>query len=268
MGMSHPWNRGQPWVVVAWLTSIATGALTTSLLRVPVGIAGIGSAMLASHVVSGAIVGLVAVASLTVPRGTTRVSVALVVATLVLGWISSRSFAPITVAAHAAFAAFASLALAATWLAASSTVPAGASGTHRWKSRTADAAVVLVLLQIGLGALLRHQLIALTTHLLAGGVAALMILVPAVAITQDTAATRPERRASRLAIAALLVQVSLGVAVLFMILSGSTNAPVWLFTTITHVVVGSLTLLAVARLASVLRENRSSDTSGAARTAD
>ena len=68
-----------------------------------------------------------------------------------------------------------------------------------------------------------------------------------------------ERRAAKWAIASLLVQVSLGVAVLFLILIGTANVHVWLVTTIAHVAVGSLTLLAVAWLARVLAAPQAAD---------
>ena len=133
------------------------------------------------------------------------------------------------------------------------------SRARTWKAVVARIGFVLVLLQIALGALLRHQLIGLTWHLLAGGLAALAVLVPAVAVRQESSARIEERRAAKWAIASLLVQVSLGVAVLLMILIGTSNVQVWLATTIAHVAVGSLTLLAAAWLARVLATRLAAD---------
>ena len=54
----------------------------------------------------------------------------------------------------------------------------------------------------------------------------------------------------------LLVQLLLGVVLLLMILTGSANVYAWLVTTVAHVVAGTITLLAVARLAEILRTGR------------
>jgi hypothetical protein len=212
--------------------------------------------------VIGAALGFLAVGHLLRARRRRHVwRATLVAAALACGWFASRSFAPLTVAGHAALAAFATVALAggtpdAPYL---HTVATGKSRARTWKAVVARIGFVLVLLQIALGALLRHQLIGLTWHLLAGGLAALAVLVPAVAVRQESSARIEERRAAKWAIASLLVQVSLGVTVLLLILIGTANVQVWLATTITHVAVGSLTLLAAAWLARVLATRLAAD---------
>ena len=112
---------------------------------------------------------------------------------------------------------------------------------------------LLLLVQVALGALVRHHLVPVVWHVLIGGLAAIGILVPAVAITQEPSVTLDRRRAARWAIAALLAQVSLGVGVLFMILVGPPSPLIWLMTSASHVVTASLTLIAAATLARVLR---------------
>jgi hypothetical protein len=247
MSMSHRLNRDLSWMAVAWLLLIGSGAFTTGLLRAPLGSPGLSPAMLTSHMVFGAAVGLIIVVRLLrTPQTKPLTPVALIGAAVVVGWLASRSFAPLTVAGHAALAAYALAALVPSSAVASTQSP------KTWKAWAARIGFVLLLVQIALGALVRHQLMPVVGHLLLGGLAALAILVPAVATTQDSLATANERLAARWAIASLLVQVSLGVASLFMILIGTPNTLIWLATTASHVVVGSLTLVAAARLTFVL----------------
>ena len=179
------------------------------------------------------------------------VAALLVTATFVWGFLTIRSFAPLTSAAHAALAAYAALALAST----GSVLPMGSPGGRSWQAAVAGVGVMLLILQVALGALVRHHLIGYGWHLLVAGLAALAILAPAVAVSQDAGATAILKRAATLAIASLLVQLSLGVLVLFMIVTGSVNVYAWLLATVTHVVAGTVALLAAARLASVLRHS-------------
>jgi hypothetical protein len=257
MNMSHRLNSEVPWMVVAWLLLIASGAATTGLLRAPVGIPGLGRGMLTSHMVFGAALGLIIVVHLLRTRQTARLwPVASIGAAVALGWFASRSFAPMTVAGHAALAAYAIVALVTPAGSPSSAV-ANSQPRRSWKATMARLGYILLLLQIALGALLRHHLIPVVWHLLTGGLAALAILVPAVAITQESSTTLDERLTARWAIVSVLVQGSLGIGALFMILVGTTDVPIWLVTTVSHVVAGSLTLLAAARLARVLGTRRS-----------
>ena len=252
MRMSHVLNRDSSWVVVAWLLLIASGALTSGLLRAPLGSPGLSPAMLTSHIVFGAALGLIIVAQLLrTAQRTQLAAAALIGAAIVVGWFASRSFAPLTVAGHAALAAYAIVALASPSV-APSFENASTQSPRTWKAWAARLGFVLLLIQIALGALVRHQLMPVVWHVIAAGLAAIAILMPAVSITQEALATSDERLAAKWAIASLLVQVSLGVAVLFMILIGTPNALIWLVTTASHVVVGSLTLVAAARLTRVL----------------
>ena len=265
MSMSYRPNSDVSWMVAAWLLLIASGAFTTGLLRAPLGHPGLSPATLTSHIVVGAALGLIIVAHLLRTRHTKQLTpVALIAAAIAVGWFASRSFAPLTVAGHAALAAYAIVALVGPSGAPPSAV-ASTQSPRTWKAWTARLGFVLLLIQIALGALVRHQLMPVVWHLLAAGLAALAVLVPAVAITQEPLATADERLAARGAIASLLVQVSLGVAVLFMILIGTPNTLIWLVTTVSHVVVGSLTLLAVARLTHVLEARSVHNTTTGAR---
>jgi hypothetical protein len=232
---------------------IASGASTTSLLRAPVGNPGLGPSMLTSHMALGAALGLIIAVRLLVTRQTRLVwPVVPIAATLALGWFARRTFAPLTAAEHAAIAASTIVALLP---AADATSSAGANrpSPRRWKTSVAHVGFVLLLVQIALGALVRHQLMPVVWHVLIGGLAAVAILVPAVAITQEPSAARDERLAARWVIASVLVQVSLGVTALFMIMIGSPTPLLWVATTVSHVVAGSVTLLAAARLTRVLR---------------
>ena len=255
INMSHRVNPEVPWVVVLWLVLIASGASTTGLLRAPLATTGVVPVVLSGHVAIGAVTGVFALVHLVRARRRRQVwRMALVAAAVACGWFASRSFAPVTVSGHAALSAFATLALAGGTTDAAH-LHAGAFATAAgwtWKAVVVRIGLGLVLLQIALGALLRHHLIGLTWHLLAGGLTALAILVPAVAIVQDPSAPIEPRRAARWAIASLLAQVSLGVAVFFMILVGTATVELWLATTIAHVTVGSLTLLAAAWLVRAL----------------
>jgi hypothetical protein len=255
INMSHRSNPDVPWFLVLWLSLIVSGASTTGLLRAPFAIAGVVPIVLTTHMVIGAALGFLTVGYLLRARRRADVwRATLVASALACGWFASGSFAPLVVAGHAALAAFATVALAGRTPEATHlrTVGTSMSRVPSWKAIVARIGFVLVLLQIALGALLRHHLIGLTWHLLGGGLATLAVLVPAVAVAQDSSTPVEERRAAKWAIASLLMQVALGVTVLFLILIGTANVQVWLITTIAHVAVGSLTLLAAAWLARVL----------------
>ena len=247
------WNRLAVGATLGWVALIFTGASTTGLLRAPVNNPWLFPVTYHVHRISGIVVGVLAVFVLI--RGGSQgprhwIGAALVGATVALGWVS-QSFAPPIVAVHAFIAAFAGVPLtAATRLA-----KAGASGPvsprPRWVRVFAQVAFGLVSAQVAAGALLRHQQISLVTHLLLGGIAVLTLLVPAAATLQDPAASMAARSAARWAIAAVITQVALGVAVLIMILVGPPSLLAWLGATIAHVTVGTLTLLAAAGFAAV-----------------
>jgi hypothetical protein len=236
--------------------------LAASLLRLQTGIPVDGSLMILAHGVIAVAVGSAVIGHLVRARPATRlVPAVLVAATFAWGFFAVRSFAPITVAAHATLAAYAALALAATVTGGPrGDLPIGGRGERSWQAAVASAGVVLLVVQIALGALLRHHLIGYGWHLLVAGLTALSILVPAVAVSQDAGATTVLKRTARLAISSLLVQLSLGVLLLFMILTGSANVYAWLLSTVAHVVAATITLLTAARLAYGLRAPATAET--------
>jgi hypothetical protein len=255
--LGHP-SRG--WIVTAWVIGIASGALVTSVIRIPAALP--GSAVLMIHFAIGLVLAIATLALLVRRRQSSEWLLAvLVVGTLASGWLTRRAFAPGDAAVHAAIGAFACLGMAFSRSTAQGTANApDVAGRRRWQTRVVRVGFVLALLQIALGALLRHHLIGLAPHLLVGGLAAVAILVPSVALTYDSSAIPVERQASRMAITALLLQVAVGIVLLLMMLSpllmtlGESSAAVaWIVSTVAHVVTGTLTVLAVGRLASVLR---------------
>ena len=263
-----PLRRPQArWIVVGWLAAMTSGALAASLLRLPTGIPVDGSLMILAHGVVAVAIGSAVIGHLVRSRpAAALVAAVLVTATFVWGFFAVRTFAPIIVAAHAALAAYAALALAATGTGGLSGGAApGAPGGRSWQAAVAGAGVVLLILQITLGALLRHHLIGYGWHLLVAGLVALSILVPAVGVNQETGATAILKRAATLAITSLLVQLSLGVVLLLMIMTSSANVYVWLLTTVAHVVAGTVALLAAARLSQILRARAAADTIDPAR---
>lgn len=241
------------WIVVAWLMTMTSGALAASLPRLPTGIPLDGSLMILAHGVIAVAMGSAVIGHLVRARPATRLFPAvLVTATFVLGFFAARSFAPLTVAAHAALAAYAALALASTAV----TDPIDGRRGRSWQAWVAGVGVLLLILQIALGALLRHHLIGYGWHLFVAGLAALAVLIPGVAISRDAGASIAEKRAAWSAMISLLVQLLLGIVLFLMILAGSNNVSAWLLTTVAHVVTGTITLLAAARLAQILRTGR------------
>jgi hypothetical protein len=259
MDVSPHRSPGARWIVIGWLATMTSGALAASLLRLPTGIPVDRSLLFLAHGVIAVAMGSAVIGHLVRAHAAARLRPALLVtATFVCGLFVIRSFEPFTSAAHAALAAYAALALAATGT-------LGLRGRLSWQASIAAAGVLLLILQIALGALVRHHLIGYGLHLLVAGLAAVAVLVPAVAVGQDAGATAVLKRAASLAIASLLVQLSLGIAVLFMILTGTANVYGWLLTTVAHVVAGTMTLLAAARLASLLRTRPAAETVSTAR---
>jgi hypothetical protein len=255
MDMSPSGSSRVRWIVLAWLATMVSGALAVSLLRLPTGIPVKPSLMFLAHGVIAVAMGSAVIGHLVRAPAKGRLLPAIVVtATFLWGLFAIRSFAPLTSAAHAALAAYAALALTFTGTGGlSGALPIGGRGNRSWQASVASVGIVLLMLQVALGALVRHHLIGYGWHLLVGGIAALSVLVPAVAIKQDDGAAIVQKRAASLATASLLVQLSLGAAVLFMILTGSANVYLWLVTTVAHVVAGTITLVAAAGLARVLR---------------
>ena len=259
MNMTRAGQPPRAWILAAWIAGIASGALATSVIRVPVGLP--GSTVLTLHIVIGVALGIAALAPLIGgPKSSAFWPGALILATLVSGWLARRTFAPRDAALHAAIAACASLGVAFSRSATPPPVSAvHTPGGRRWQTRILRVGFVLTLVQIAVGALLRHHLAGVVPHLAVGGLAALSILVPAVVLTYDPSAAPVELRASRVAIGALLAQVALGLILMLMMLTESSAAGAWLSASVTHVVTATLTLLAVGHLVSVLQTTSPGD---------
>jgi hypothetical protein len=234
------------WTLIAWLLLILSGGLMTSLLRAPLVLSSVMSILVMFHLIGGAILAMIAVGLISVSGGTRWWRVLLVAATPMCGWLAHRSFSPDAAAAHAAVAAFATIALA-RFPGGTRTDRPHPHPERRWATVLSRVGFGLILVQVAAGAALRHHVTGLAWHLFIGGLAAMAVLGCAVPTTQDERMSRPERRAAASVIAVIVVQVSLGTAVLFMILMGPPNAATWIATTVAHVLVGSLTLLAVGR---------------------
>jgi len=239
------------WVLVAWLLLILSGGLMTSLLRAPLVLSSTMPILVMVHLGGGAVIAIIAVVQLIDARELTRWwRVMLVVATPLCGWLAHRSFSPYTAATHAALAAFATITFARS---RRGTGTDRAHSGRRWATVLSRIGFSLIFVQLAAGAALRHHVIGLPWHLFIGGLATLAVLGSAVPATQDAEMTLAEKRAATSVIAVIVVQVSLGTAVLFMMLLGPPNAVSWITATLAHVVVGSVTLLAVGRFTWLLR---------------
>ena len=220
--------------------------MATSLLRAPLVLSRVLPTLLVAHMIGGGAIAIIAIIHVALARTSHRWwRLTLVAGTGVFGWFAHRSVAPFPTASHAALAAVATIALTEVH----DEAPASNNlSSHRWIAIVARIGFSLVMVQVAVGAALRHHLIALTWHLVIGGLAAMAVLAVGVATIQDQSSTVAEKQTARSAVAAIVTQASLGVVVLFMMLIGPPNAGTWIVITVGHVVVGSLTLLAVARL--------------------
>lgn len=252
--MTRTGSRGGPnrvalWTTLAWIGLIVSGASTTGLLRAPVPHPSVIPFIYQSHRFAGALVGVFGLTQLIHParNGRNWFGAALISGTIAFGWLSTASLEPRAVVAHAFMAALATVSLSSAASVPLEAPRNAAPPRARWITVSAHLAVGLVAAQVAVGAMLRHQQIGLTSHLLVGGLAVVVLLAPAVAILQDPTARAVERRVARWAITAVVVQVALGVAVLLMILIGPPSVATWLAATVAHVTVGTLTLVAASR---------------------
>ena len=238
---------------------MASGAVTSGLLRIPAASPALAAGAFHSHRALGIVTVALALFFLRRSAGPRAwLAVGLVSAAPMVGWLAARSFAPRTAALHAAVAAVAAAALAGAALSretaggAIAALPGAARRGTAWPAHWARIGLGVMTVQVAIGALLRHQQIDLAWHLLAAGIATILVLVPAIAVGQEQAPTAAERRVARWAIASLVTQVSLGASVYLMILVGPPSVWLWLAATVLHVVFGSVSLVASAALARVL----------------
>ncbi len=248
--------RHGAWIVGAWVLVIAQGAATTSVLRAPLGRwFNVAPWAFNSHWALGAAVGALAVVFLLRSREPRlELAVLLVAATIGCGWLAARGLDPRMAFVHAALAPIAALGLFSVLMRRTS-IPSRATQygrVGRWAVFLARGAVLLLMAQSALGAALRHQLIGLEWHVMGAGLASAAVLVPAVMIVNNPETHTHRRRVAQRAIAAIVLQISLGVVVLMMLLIGPPSVKAWLMTGVAHVTVGTLALLATAALARAL----------------
>jgi hypothetical protein len=255
-------NRSALTVVCVWILMVTSGAVTTGLLRASTATQSAVSTAFQLHRLIGSAVGvwgLIHLARLARRDTWWWVTAGLVSVAVGLGWLGARSLAPSIAALHGFVSGFAVIGLAFAgidWSDRTTAHPAPAWRPTRWMQVSARSAVLLFGAQVAIGALLRHQQIGVTPHLFVGGLAVLALLAPAAAVLQDPVASPEGRRSARWAVAAVIVQVVLGAAVLLMIAVGPPSITAWLAVTVGHVTVGTLTLLATARFAVVVTRAR------------
>jgi hypothetical protein len=233
--------------VVLWLAVIVSGAMTTSFLRAPLSNPAIGPATFTAHRFGGiAAAALLAILLLRARRR--RLAAAFVSATAITGLMAGRSFAPSTAAVHAWLAIVTAVTLTAV------TFPASSPGVRvKWTAMVAHLGLILMVLQAAIGAMLRHQLSSLGWHVLLAGLASIAVLVPAVSTLQRAAHDRRTLVCAALAIAATVTQVTLGICVFVLMVTGNPTVTEWVSTTVAHIVFGTLTVVATAIFAAALR---------------
>jgi hypothetical protein len=231
---------------------VLMGAAATGLLRAPIAASfDVRRVLLVAHEWVGACLALVTIVAV-VRRHRLRVlATGLIVLTAVSGWWSTRMLSPIAGALHAAAGATATVSVAAA-LAVSAPLSASARDAA-WVRRVAQTGLALMVLQVAVGAMLRHQLVTVEWHMLTGGLGVLMVLVAAGAVVYNADAPESHRRAARWTIAVTLAQVALGATVFVLIVMGAPSTSAWLASTIAHVTGGTVTMLVLLAFIVALR---------------
>lgn len=105
---------------------------------------------------------------------------------------------------------------------------------------------LVVLVQIAMGALYRHEIVGVMPHMLGAMVVAILTLVVSVILLQNFRMSRQLTNAATGLISIVLVQVCLGVAVFIMVLLDVGSGPLFAWLATAHVSVGALTFAASA----------------------
>ncbi len=231
---------------------VAIGAATTGLLRAPVTTSfDLRRLLLVGHEWLGAVLVVVTIVAIARRGRFPALTTGLIVLAAGSGWWSTRMLSPIAGALHAAAAATATVSVAAT-LALRTPVSSSARDAA-WVRRVAQIGLALMVLQVTVGAMLRHQLVTVEWHMLTGGLAVLMVLIAAGAVIYSADVPESHRRAARWTIAVTLGQVALGVTVFVLIVMGAPSTSAWLASTIAHVTGGTATMLVLLVFLAVLR---------------
>jgi hypothetical protein len=124
--------------------------------------------------------------------------------------------------------------------------PAESIDLGPWRALRPAAIVMpgMVLIQISLGALYRHQVIGVMLHMLGAMVVALLALVVSVILVQHFGEHRHLKRAATALMSVVLAQVCLGIAVFIIVLLNFNNTAAFAWMATGHVCVGALTLAA------------------------
>jgi len=240
-------QRAHRFIVAAaaweWI-AVATGAFQSSS-RIALNVSRSGSA----HLVLG-VGALLAVLGLCFGKGPARTARWLSFASLVLsgvtGWISPGSAG--RVVGHAVFShlAVGLITAAAVLTSASWSQPAKAMNAGSWKALrpAAQWTPPIILLQIAMGALYRHQIFGVMPHMLGAMLVAILALVVSTTLVQHFG-DQPQLKSSASALlGVVLAQVCLGIGAFLMLLLGAGNTPAFVWLTTAHVCAGSLTFAA------------------------
>ncbi len=113
----------------------------------------------------------------------------------------------------------------------------------------AVATPVVVLIQILLGALYRHQMTGVMPHMFGAMIVALLTMVVSAIVLQHFSESRPLKQAATMLISAVLAQVCLGIAVFVMLLLNVGDSPAFVWIASAHVTTGTLLLAASVLMA-------------------
>lgn len=130
-----------------------------------------------------------------------------------------------------------------------------ADTSRGWLQILTIAAPAAVLLQIALGAAYRHKVTSIMPHMAGAMLASLLTLVSCTVILQQCPAHRTLRAAATAVLSIVLLQVTLGVTAFIMELLDAANTSWFVIATVSHVLVGSLTLAFTVVLAIQAHRN-------------
>lgn len=178
------------------------------------------------------------------------------------GWIGNRGIPPLAPLVGGIHAVLAHLFFSLIVMIAVFTSPGWNRGPefvddrgHASLRGLALAAPFMVLLQIALGASYRHGVLEVLPHIVGAFAATAVILLVCLTVTQDFADNRSLNSTAIALLCIILTQISLGIATFTMRLQHLEDTSVFLFSSMLHVMVGSLTLAATVVMAMQVRRN-------------
>ena len=185
------------------------------------------------------------------------------------GWVGTHGLPPLSPAIGVSHAILAHLFFSAIVIIAVLTSPGWTRGPepvddlgHTSLRGMALATPFVVLLQITLGASYRHNVTGVLPHMGGALVATILALIVCLIVTQDFADNRSMHSAAVALLSIILTQITLGIVTFTMKLLNFEDTVAFLFSSMLHVMVGSLTLAAtVVMAAQVLRNLRKSEKS-------